>query len=452
MRGGESDDGVAIDDADAEADPMYDQAVALVLKTRRPSISLVQRHLRIGYNRAARLIEQMERAGLVSPMQTNGNRDVLVPAGKGEGDDGAAHAPRAGCSRSAWPRAVRAGPVEVYLEGPRFCPQDRALTRRASPRARRSERANALLPKDFCGPTGASTAATSIAENELDSWRVYVRQWKRVDGRKEYEPRDHSYVVLDPVGNCLAHMPGHETMRRSIARGILIGAVRRALRSRPRRSERPRAPAAVRRDTKPRAREFTQTVADKKRARPQKRPASSCSSVPASSAGPYEKPYKQLLVGDGARLDLRRGPESGDRPAQERRCARRTPAALLSGNQDVERAFELDDAPAADGLDWLVGDAADQETPFRRVRLGFPTRDSPRWNSTMRSASDRRALHGFERIPSSRRRHFPFAPPKGADVDRWTIGRVRDVTHVAAVRASGSPFSAMTLRADRDSR
>ena len=56
----------------------------VVLKTRRPSISLVQRHLRIGYNRAARLIEQMERAGLVSPMQTNGNRDVLVPAGKGD--------------------------------------------------------------------------------------------------------------------------------------------------------------------------------------------------------------------------------------------------------------------------------------------------------------------------------------------------------------------------------
>ena len=77
--------GVALDGgADAEADPMYDQAVNVVLKTRRPSISLVQRHLRIGYNRAARLIEQMERAGLVSPMQPNGNRDVLVSAGKNE--------------------------------------------------------------------------------------------------------------------------------------------------------------------------------------------------------------------------------------------------------------------------------------------------------------------------------------------------------------------------------
>jgi S-DNA-T family DNA segregation ATPase FtsK/SpoIIIE len=81
---GTDEDGVAVEGGDAEADPMYDQAVAVVLKTRRPSISLVQRHLRIGYNRAARLIEQMERAGLVSPMQTNGNRDVLVPAGKGD--------------------------------------------------------------------------------------------------------------------------------------------------------------------------------------------------------------------------------------------------------------------------------------------------------------------------------------------------------------------------------
>ena len=63
-----------------EKDPLYDQAVEIVVRTRRPSISLVQRHLRIGYNRAARLIEDMERAGLVSPMQSNGNREVLVPA------------------------------------------------------------------------------------------------------------------------------------------------------------------------------------------------------------------------------------------------------------------------------------------------------------------------------------------------------------------------------------
>jgi S-DNA-T family DNA segregation ATPase FtsK/SpoIIIE len=67
-----------------EADPLYDQAVEIVLKNRRASISLVQRHLRIGYNRAARLLEDMERAGMVSAMQSNGNRDILVPA-RGEG-------------------------------------------------------------------------------------------------------------------------------------------------------------------------------------------------------------------------------------------------------------------------------------------------------------------------------------------------------------------------------
>jgi S-DNA-T family DNA segregation ATPase FtsK/SpoIIIE len=62
-----------------ESDAMYDQAVAIVLQHRRASISLVQRHLRIGYNRAARLLEQMEKSGLVTAMSTNGNRDIIVP-------------------------------------------------------------------------------------------------------------------------------------------------------------------------------------------------------------------------------------------------------------------------------------------------------------------------------------------------------------------------------------
>ena len=64
---------------DAESDPMYDQAVAIVLQNKKASISLVQRHLRIGYNRAARLLEQMEKSGLVSALSPSGNRDLLVP-------------------------------------------------------------------------------------------------------------------------------------------------------------------------------------------------------------------------------------------------------------------------------------------------------------------------------------------------------------------------------------
>ena len=64
---------------EGENDPLYDEALKIVTETRRASISGVQRRLRIGYNRAARLIEEMEKAGVVGPMQTNGNREVLAP-------------------------------------------------------------------------------------------------------------------------------------------------------------------------------------------------------------------------------------------------------------------------------------------------------------------------------------------------------------------------------------
>lgn len=76
---GEGESSGVIKSEDSETDPLYSEAVAMVLKSRRASISLVQRHLRIGYNRAARLIEGMEKAGLVSAMQSNGNREVLIP-------------------------------------------------------------------------------------------------------------------------------------------------------------------------------------------------------------------------------------------------------------------------------------------------------------------------------------------------------------------------------------
>jgi len=66
-------------EASGEQDPMYDQAVAIVLQHRKASISLVQRHLRIGYNRAARLLEQMENSGLVGSLQANGSRELIVP-------------------------------------------------------------------------------------------------------------------------------------------------------------------------------------------------------------------------------------------------------------------------------------------------------------------------------------------------------------------------------------
>jgi S-DNA-T family DNA segregation ATPase FtsK/SpoIIIE len=69
---------------DAEQDALYDEAVRIVTRERKPSISYVQRRLKIGYNRAARLIEAMEAAGLVGPLQSNGAREVLAPPPAGD--------------------------------------------------------------------------------------------------------------------------------------------------------------------------------------------------------------------------------------------------------------------------------------------------------------------------------------------------------------------------------
>ena len=69
-------------DSDGETDPIYDQAVEFILDTKKVSISSIQRRFKIGYNRAARIVETMESAGIVSPMGSNGNREILVPSRK----------------------------------------------------------------------------------------------------------------------------------------------------------------------------------------------------------------------------------------------------------------------------------------------------------------------------------------------------------------------------------
>lgn len=98
-----------------------------------------------------------------------------------------------------------AGPVEVYRE---YCPRDVPPTAPRITAAQAIERAKMMLPAGFCGPTWYVNGCEFDPEWALDTWRVYVRQYHLANGEKEFRGRDHSYVVLDAIGNCLANIPG----------------------------------------------------------------------------------------------------------------------------------------------------------------------------------------------------------------------------------------------------
>lgn len=105
---------------------------------------------------------------------------------------------------------VAAGPVDVYLTGPKFCPGGIASTAPRITEAQSIARTKTMLPVDFCGPTVFVSGCTYFVENEYDSWRVYVEQYKDVGGRQDKGGLLHTYLILDAVGNCLAHIPGTE--------------------------------------------------------------------------------------------------------------------------------------------------------------------------------------------------------------------------------------------------
>ena len=103
-----------------------------------------------------------------------------------------------------------AGPIEVYREGPRFCPRDRDIHGRVLDEAQTIERARALLPDHYCGPTMFVDGCDVLTENAIGSWRVYFHQFRLRDGQRDWGGLTHTYVVLDPVGNCYANIPGTE--------------------------------------------------------------------------------------------------------------------------------------------------------------------------------------------------------------------------------------------------
>lgn len=99
------------------------------------------------------------------------------------------------------------GPVLVYREGA-ACPRDRAADAPRITAEQAIARARDLLPRDFCGPTLFVSGCDFEPEVAFDSWRVFVRQYKEAGGTRRFGGLDHSYVVLDAVGNCVANIPG----------------------------------------------------------------------------------------------------------------------------------------------------------------------------------------------------------------------------------------------------
>lgn len=131
----------------------------------------------------------------------------------------------------------------------------------------------------------------------------------------------------------------------------------------------------------------------------------------------YDKPVDQVIVGDGERVWIH------DRDLNQvtvRRISKAlgsTPAALLAGSSDVEQAFELADAGARDGLEWLDARPRDREAGFERVRMGFGANGLEAMELTDHfGQTTRLRFTGLTKNPKVDPGEFRFEPPKGADV------------------------------------
>jgi len=171
------------------------------------------------------------------------------------------------------------------------------------------------------------------------------------------------------------------------------------------------------RDTQTARAQFTQTVTDRSGRIKQSANGEFLLERPGKFRWSVAKPYRQLLVGDGERVwifdeDLNQVivRRVGD-------ALGATPAALLSGNQDVERAFEWKELAMADGLDWLSATPLSRETTFAEIRLGFDAHGLAALE--LLDAFGQKSLirfTQFERNPKLSPDLFRFVPPKGADV------------------------------------
>ena len=170
-------------------------------------------------------------------------------------------------------------------------------------------------------------------------------------------------------------------------------------------------------DTQTARARFTQTVTDKNGRMVQQTSGTFAIARPGKFRWSVEEPYVQLLVGDGDRVWIYDPDLHQVIKRRNDQALGSTPAALLAGRDDVERAFEWRDLPAQDGLDWLGATPKDKEAAFSDIRLGFDKSGLAALeifdNFGQRTHI---VLTGLERNPKLSPDLFKFIPPKGADV------------------------------------
>ena len=103
---------------------------------------------------------------------------------------------------------VHAGPVEVYREAPAACPRDVPKSAPTLSEAQAIARARTMLPDGFCGPTTFVSGCDAEPEFALGAWRLYFHQYRERGGARDRGGLAHTYIILDPVGNCMANIPG----------------------------------------------------------------------------------------------------------------------------------------------------------------------------------------------------------------------------------------------------
>ena len=171
------------------------------------------------------------------------------------------------------------------------------------------------------------------------------------------------------------------------------------------------------RDTQTARASFIQTVTDKNGRVVQQASGEFAIARPGKFRWSVDKPYQQLLVGDGQRVWIYDPDLNQVVRRRNDQALGSTPAALLAGRGDVERAFDWRDLPEADGLEWLGATPKDKESTFSDIRLGFDSSGLAAleiWdNFGQRTRID---FAGLERNPKLPPDLFEFTPPKGADV------------------------------------